>query len=144
MRTVLSFAAAALVAVSSLAEAQTAKKPSRPKTLTITGCVERDDSTPDQYTLIDRKEGIKYRVTGKDFREYVGRLVQLDGGIVVKGVVIRGGLQPNPNIAGQAGAIDPSRAAVQAQTTPAPSSSAAADVQEFRVKTIKPQGGACK
>jgi hypothetical protein len=69
---------------------------------------------------------------------------EMDGGIVIKGLVIKGGLQPNPNIAAQAGALDPSRAAVQAQTTPAPAPPTPADVQEFKVKTIKPQGGACK
>jgi hypothetical protein len=142
MRSILSFAAALLVA-GAAADAQT-KKPAPPKTITLTGCVERDETTPDQFTVIDRNDGTKYRVTGKDFREYVGRLVQLDGGIVVKGLAIKGGLQPNPNIAAQAGALDPSRAAVQAQTTPAPKSPLQPDIQEFKVKTIKPQGGACK
>jgi hypothetical protein len=142
MRTVLSLAAA-LALVANVSTAQSAKKTPPPKTLTLTGCVERDETTPDQYTITDRAEGTKYRVTGKDFREYIGRLVQLDGGIVVKGITIKGGLQPNPNIAAQAGAIDPSRAAVEAQTTPQ-ATRPPGDIQEFRVKTIKPQGGSCK
>ncbi len=142
MRTVLSLALALIIAAPALA--QTKKKTPAPKTLTITGCVERDESAADQFTVIDQKEGTKYRVTGKDFREYVGRLVELDGGIVIKGVAIKGGLGPNPNIAAQAGAIDPSRAAVIAQTTPAPTAAASDDIQEFRVKAIKPAGGACK
>jgi hypothetical protein len=142
MRTLLPLALT-VVAVSSALVAQT-KKDAPPKTLTLTGCVERDEATPDHYTIVDRKDGTKYRVTGKDFREYLGRLVQLDGGIVLKGLAIKGGLQPNPNIAAQAGALDPSRAAVQAQTTPPPRSATGDDIQEFRVKTIKPAGGACK
>jgi hypothetical protein len=142
MRSILPLAAAVLVA-GATADAQT-KKPTPPKTITLTGCVERDDTTPDQFTVIDRNDGTKYRVTGKDFREYVGRLVEMDGGIVIKGLAIKGGLQPNPNIAAQAGALDPSRAAVLAQTTPPSTPPTSPDVQEFKVKTIKPQGGACK
>lgn len=134
---------AALLVTSSPAAGQTKKTPP-PKTLTLTGCVERDEASPDQYTLIDRKEGTKYRVTGQDFREYVGRLVQIDGGIVVKGIAIKGGLQPNPNIAAQAGAIDPSRAIVQAQTTPAAAPATADELQEFRVKAVRPAAGTCK
>jgi hypothetical protein len=126
------------------ANAQTEKKPRGPKTVTISGCVERDETTPDQFTVTDAQEGVKYRVTGKDFREYVGRRVELDGGLVVKGVKIRGGLQPNPNVAAQAGAIDPSRAAVQAATSGPSLPPSAEDVQEFRVKTLRAAAGACK
>jgi hypothetical protein len=140
MRLVIAVTSAILLA-SIAAGAQTAKKP---KTLTISGCVERDDSTPDQFTVTDSQEGVKYRVTGKDFREYVGRRVELDGGIVVKGVKIRGGLTPNPNVAAQAGALDPSRAAVQAATSGSSAPPTTPDVQEFRVKTLRTAAGACK
>lgn len=135
------FATTVIAAASIGVSAQQAKKP---KTLTITGCVERDaTSKVDQFTVVDRKEGIKYKLTGKDFREYLGRPVQLDGGIVVKGLKIAGGLQPNPNVAAQAGALDPSRAAVQAATaagSPGPDT----DIEEFRVKEIRPTTGDCK
>src|SRR5262249_39151119 len=114
----------------------------KPKTVTISGCVERDPKSPEQFTVTDKTEGIKYRVTGKDFREYLGRPVQLDGGIVLKGVRIVGGLQPNPNVAAQAGALDPSRAAVQAATSGS-TTGPDTDVQEFRVKNIKTLGGTC-
>ena len=67
----------------------------------------------------------------------------MDGGVVVKGLVIKGGLQPNPNIAAQAGALDPSRAAVQAQTSGS-TTGTTPDLQEFRVKTIRSTGGTCK
>jgi hypothetical protein len=66
----------------------------------------------------------------------------VDGGIVVKGLKISGGLLPNANIAGQAGAIDPSRAAVQAATNDS-GTGAPVDIPEFKVKTIKPASGDC-
>jgi len=119
------------------------KKPAPPKVVTLTGCVERDETAPDQYTVTDKTEGVKYRVTGKDFREYLGRSVQVDGGVVVKGIVIKGGLQPTANIAAQAGSIDPSRAAVEAQTSGA-TTGTNTNLQEFRVKTIHTTGDSCK
>jgi hypothetical protein len=133
---------AAIMFGSAQAEGQK-KKPAPPKVVKLTGCVERDQTAPDQYTVTDTNEGVKYRVTGKDFREYLGRSVQVDGGVVVKGIVIKGGLQPTANIAAQAGALDPSRAVVEAQTTGTATGSTN-NLQEFRVKTIRTTGGSCK
>jgi hypothetical protein len=127
-----------------IAGAQEKKAPKTPKTITLTGCVEPDPAQADRFTITDRKDGSKYRVTGKDFREYLGRPVELDGGIVVKGLKISGGLLPNANIAAQAGAIDPARAAVQAATSES-TTGTPVDVQEFRVKAIRPsQSGTCQ
>ena len=119
--------------------AQTAKTP---KTITLSGCVERDEAKPEAFTLTDAKAKKTYRLTGADLREYVGRRVQIDGGLVVKGVKIAGGLQPNPNIAAQAGALDPSRAAVQAATS-GPMRGPSTDVQEFKVTAIR-SAGSCE
>jgi hypothetical protein len=135
---------ATVIAAASIALSAQQQQPKKPKTLTISGCVERDSSSDvDQFTMVDKNEGIKYKLTGKNFREYLGRPVQLDGGIVVKGVRIVGGLQPNPNVAAQAGSLDPSRAAVQAATA-ASSPGPDIDIQEFRVKEIRPTTGDCK
>ena len=90
----------------------------------------------------DANEGT-YRISGRDFREYLGRSVTVDGGIVVKGFVVKGGLTPNPNIAAQAGAIDPSRAAVQAATAEATTGADSA-LPEFRVKKIAKATGSCE
>jgi hypothetical protein len=108
-------------------------KKKAPKIIALSGCVERDEKSQ-QYVIKDAHEGT-YRISGKDFREYLGRSVTVDGGVVVKGFTVKGGLQPNPNIAAQAGAMDPSRAAVQAataQSTTGPDNG----LPEFRVKTI--------
>ena len=112
-----------------------------PKSITLSGCVERSETKPSEFTLTDPQAKKTYQLTGKDLREYVGRRVQVDGGLVVKGVKIAGGLQPNANIAAQAGALDPSRAAVQAATTPR--GTPGTDVEEFRIKTIR-STGACQ
>jgi hypothetical protein len=121
------------------------KKPAKPpKTITLSGCVERDPTAQDRFTITDKDDGTKYRVTGKDFREFINRPVQLDGGVVVKGLKISGGLRPSANVAAQAGAIDPSRAVVQAATTES-GTGTAVDVQEFRVKAIRPAAsGNCR
>ena len=130
-------------AVAGAASAQTkTKKP--PKIESLSGCIEQDENIPNQFTLSDPKAGGRFRITGKDFREYLGRRVELDGGVAVKGLKISGGLQPNANIAAQAGALDPSRAAVQAATSGSTTGKDTDVLQEFRVKTIRATGGACK
>src|SRR3954471_8883877 len=115
------------------------KKPA--KVVSLTGCVQPDQNAPEQFVIEDATQG-KYRLSGKDLREYLGRRVVIDGGVVVKGVAIKGGLTPNANIAAQAGAMDPSRAAVQAATQP---SGPVVDtgLPEFRVKKIETGSGAC-
>jgi len=140
MRESFLLAASALLVMLPVAGAAQDKKP--PKITSITGCVAADLREPDQLTMIDTKDGTKYRITGKNLREYLGRSVQVDGGIVVKGLRIVGGLRPSPNVAGQAGAIDPSRAIVEAATSESTTGPASDDdVQEFKVKTIKPTSG---
>jgi hypothetical protein len=131
---------AMLTATSSATGAQL-KKP--PKTVTLSGCIETDGKTPDRYMLTDTMGGLKYHLTGKDFREYLGRPIQVDGGVVVKGLKISGGLQPSANVAAQAGAIDPSRAVVQAATSES-GTGTPVDVQDFRVKTIRQAAGSCR
>jgi hypothetical protein len=130
-----------VVAAGVAAAAQTKSEP-RPKTetLTLTGCVVRSESVPTQYTLEDKKVGAKYRLTGVDFRDYIGRPVIVVG-TGAKKLAIVGGLTPTPNVAAQAGAIDPARAAVQAQTDAR--STGNVDVPEFKVKSIRPSSGSC-
>jgi hypothetical protein len=132
----------AIVFATSLAAAQKPAGRKAPKVLTLSGCIEADAKTPNQFTLTDQKAHRTYRLTGIDLREYLGRPVQLDGGVVVKGVKIAGGLQPNANVAGQAGAMDPSRAIVAGAAGIGPTGTVD-DVQEFRVKTVRSAGGTC-
>jgi hypothetical protein len=134
----------AVVALSTAAGAQETKAPKPPKTLKLTGCIEPDPAQADRFMMTDQHDGSKYRLTGMNFREYLGRPVELDGGIVLKGLKISGGLLPNANIAAQAGSIDPARAAVQAATSDS-TTGTPVDVQEFRVKAVRPAAsGSCQ
>jgi len=135
-------AALALACTATIVAAQKAPSKKAPKTLTLNGCIQRDDKTPNQFTLTDAKAHRTYRLTGQDFREYLDRRVELDGGVVVKGLKISGGLQPNANVAGQAGAMDPSRAAVASSAGIGPTGSVD-DVEEFRVKAVRSASGNC-
>jgi hypothetical protein len=136
-------APASLSAAAGAQQTAPEKKPLKtPKNMTLTGCVEPDPAQPGRFMMTDTSGGARYHVFGKSFREYLGRPVELDGGIEVKGLKISGGLRPNANIAAQAGAIDPAQAAVQAATNDS-TTGTPIDVQEFRVKTIRPASGTC-
>jgi hypothetical protein len=132
-----------LAAGAAIAQTKSETK-SQPKSktdaITLTGCVVRSETAPTQYTLEDKNAGAKYRLTGVDVRDYIGRPVVVVGSGAKK-LTIVGGLTPTPNIAAQAGAIDPARAAVEAQTAAA--SPGNGDVLEFKVKSIRPSTGSC-
>jgi hypothetical protein len=130
-----------LTATSSVVGAQAKKK--APKTITLSGCIETDEKAPDRFMLTDTAAGMKYHLTGKDFREYLGRPIQVDGGVEAKGLKISGGLVPSANVAAQAGAIDPSRAIVEAATSQS-GTGTPPDVQDFRVKAIRQAAGTCR
>lgn len=105
-----------------------AAKPAKP--FTITGCVTADGATADSYTLREKKGGVAYRLMGVKTFAYEGRRVR-----------IVGGLYPSPNIAAQAGAIDPTQAAMAA-ATPGGLGTVGQPL-EFRVSEIRPVRGAC-
>lgn len=142
MRFVLPLLIVASAIASAQQTAQDKKALKTPKNITLTGCVEPDPAQADRFLMTDVKAGGRYHVFGKSFHEYLGRPVELDGGVVVKGLKISGGLRPNANIAAQAGAIDPVQAAVQAAASE--STTGTVDVQEFRVKAIRPASGTCR
>jgi len=121
--------------------AQTKSQP-KPKneTITLNGCVLRSEKAPGQYTLEDKTADVTYRLTGINVREYVGRPVMVVG-TGAKKLAIVGGLTPTPNVAAQAGAIDPTRAIVAGQTSAA--SPGTVEFPEFRVKSVRPASGSC-
>jgi hypothetical protein len=112
-----------------------------PKPITLTGCVQRGESGPDEYTLAEKKDSQIYRLTGTDLRDYVGRRVQIVGGMASNRFRIVGGLKPSPNAAAQAGAMDPARAAVAAAGGSA--GPGKVELPEFRVKSVRPITGSC-
>ncbi len=122
--------------------AQDAPSPSQPpaaqplrstleKHVTLTGCVAAFDAAPDHFTLSDSASGIKYRLTGKDVRTFLGTKVRIVGGLV-----------PTPNLAAQAGAIDPTHAAVATASGQGANLSYVA-LPELRVASVKRTVGAC-
>jgi hypothetical protein len=113
----------------------------RPKTATLTGCVERG-STPTQYTITDQLNG-KYEVTGSQIGRYLGQRVQIAGSPNTSRLRIKGGLYPNPNVAGQAGAMDPGRAAVAAMPGGPGSGTGDIALPTFKVKSVRMLSGGC-
>ena len=124
-------------------DASQQREPSKPapKPISLSGCVQRGESGPDQFTLAEKKGSQIYRLTGTDLREYVGRRVQIVGGLASNRFRIVGGLTPSPNAAAQAGAQDPARAAVAA--TGGSAGPGKVELPEFRVKSVRPITGSC-
>jgi hypothetical protein len=123
-----------------LAFAATGQQPSvkKPTTVTLSGCVQKSGAAPGQITLADGTN--VYRLTGLDVRDFLGRRVQVVGRVPRK-LKITGGLRPSPNVAGQAGAMDPVRAAVAAHD--AATVNGTGPVLELQVRSITPIGGLC-
>jgi hypothetical protein len=142
MRSIACALALAVVGLSTLgAQDKKTSAKETPKTISLSGCVVRGEKAPEQYTLDDATEG-KYRLTGLNLRDYIGKRVQIAGGIVeTKRLTIKGGLTPNANVAGQAGAMDPARAAVAAAGGAA--GPGTVDLPEFKVKSVRPVSGGC-
>jgi hypothetical protein len=135
MRSIIPFAVA--IGFASLAAAQDAT-PKKPNTLTLSGCVQKSEIASNQFTLADGND--IYRLTGMDVREFLGRRVQVVGG-APKRLKIAGGLKPSPNIAGQAGAIDPARAATAVHDSA--TINGTGPEMEVRVRSIKAIDGSC-
>jgi len=111
--------------------------PKKPTTITMTGCVEKGVPPAGGYTLSDGTS--VFRLTGVDVRDFVGRRVQVVGGDSRK-LKIVGGLLPSANVAAQAGAMDPARAATAAADAAAVNGTG---TPEFRVRSVKPITGSC-
>jgi hypothetical protein len=97
-----------------LAQSQPApqKKADSNEPVTLKGCVVRDASSGSSYTFTDESSGTKYRLAGKSVAKYSGTAVEVVGLIDTRNVAVTGGLWPTPNVAAQAGNMDPGKAAV--------------------------------
>ena len=133
-------AAALAVQSGSAPGASSGKKTSE---ISLIGCISRDRATPGQFTFLDNDSGGKYRLTGKGLKDFVGHRVEILGGPPGKRVTFRTGLLPSPNVAAQAGAIDPAQAAVARLPGGAADAPGAAPLPEFRVVRVRGVEGAC-
>ena len=113
-----------------------------PKTLTLTGCVEKGD-TPNQYTLQDAANG-RYEVSGSGINKFVGKRVQIAGTPGSNRFRVKGGLWPTPNVAGQAGAIDPAKAAIASQPGGGATGTGDINLPTLKVRSIRPLDGGCE
>jgi len=122
-----------------------ATKKDATKSITLTGCVARDGADATHFTLADFTSGeTTYRLAGgADVRKYIGQRVTVSGLRVEPKVAIVGGLVPSPNIAAQAGAIDPTRAAMAAQGSEANGRPGTIQVPEVRVRAVREASGGC-
>ena len=130
----------ALLIVSCAAAVALAQEPAQE----VTGCVSRDEAG-DHFTLADVKNGT-FELIGVDARKYVGKRVEAKG--TARRLRIAGGLWPTPNIAAQAGAIDPIQTTIAAMPGSGtrgtePGTATAPPVAELRVERIRTVKGRC-
>ena len=126
--------ATATIGAQSGATTPSSAQPAAPKpdkTLTLTGCVQRDETKAGWFTLSDKKTGATYRLAGTNVKAYVWRNVRIVGGLV-----------PSANIAAQAGAIDPTKAAAAYQGANPPGTGSL-ELLEFNVARVRPTTGSC-
>ena len=115
------------------------------KEIRLNGCISRDTIRPGQFNFLDNDSGDRYRLTGKGgLRKFVGRRVEIVGGAPGKGVTFRTGLWPSPNVAAQAGALDPAKAAVANLPGGAADAVPASPLPEFKVIRLRGVEGACQ
>ena len=100
------------------------------KAITLKGCLQGSSLGSDVYTLVDAKGATTYRVSGTDVRPHVGHRVQIVGGLI-----------PTPNVAAQAGAIDPVQAAIAG--TGEHAAGPGSVHLELHVARVQPLAGAC-
>jgi hypothetical protein len=137
-------AANAAAAAAQTSTAATSKK-NETRPMTITGCVAEDPSNAGTFMLADVANGsAKYRVASKDIRQYLGKRVSISGSALPPKTAIVGGLTPSPNVAAQAGAIDPTRAAMAAQGGDGNTKPGQIEIPVFRVRSVKPIAGDCQ
>ena len=123
--------------------AQDAPKTPAP-TVELTGCVSVSPSATGQFAFVDGASGGTYRLSGKGIKKYAGQKVTIVGDPNSKRVRFRTGLWPSPNVAAQAGAIDPAKAAVARMPGGAADAPGANPLPEFHVTRLHGVEGACQ
>jgi hypothetical protein len=125
-----------------------APAPARPATPTdrpssLRGCISAAPDTNGSFTLTEQgPKGSRFRITGRSMRDFAGKLVEV-ALVETKGLTIKGGLWPSPNVAAQAGAIDSSRAAIASQPG-ANASKPDLPLPEVRVNRVRTLEGSCQ
>jgi hypothetical protein len=129
--------AAALIGATAAQKTPATANP-KPSTVSHDGCIVASPTMKNAFTLDD--EGQTYVLKGLDMRDLVGKRVQVIGA-ASKRLRIVGGLYPSPNVAAQAGGMDPTKAAMASQS--GPTSQSARPAVEFNVKSVRVLAGTC-
>jgi len=111
--------------------------------VTLTGCLSATPGQTGDYTFTNDADGNRFRLTGTNVRKMAGQKVQVVEATAKK-LTIRGGLYPSPNVAAQAGDIDPVTAAIAKQPASAGVSGTGGDLPELRVNRVSSAPGACQ
>jgi len=115
---------------------------SKTSNIELTGCVSVNPAAGGQYAFVDNASGGTYRLNGKNLKKYAGQRVRLVGDPSPKRFRFKTGLWPSPNIAAQAGALDPAQESIArhsgATSTPP---DATPELRDVRVHGVE---GACQ
>lgn len=117
-------------------------KPATVEPLQLTGCVSAKTENGD-YTFTNDAGGDRYRLIGKDIKKYAGKKVEVVQS-PSKGFAIKGGLYPSPNVAAQAGALDPVQSAIATQPGSGAATGTGPDLPEFRAGRVRTVQGECR
>jgi hypothetical protein len=110
-------------------------------TVELTGCVSVTPSANGQFVFVDAGGGT-YRLNGKDVKKYAGQRVKIVGDPRSKRLQVRTGLWPSPNIAAQAGALDPAQESIARHS--GGTNMADARAPELRVVQMNGVEGSCQ
>jgi hypothetical protein len=140
-------AAFMIVSVATLTAQEQSKPSGRdqskpPTTIELTGCVSVNPAAGGQYAFVDNASGGTYRLNGKNLKKYAGQRVRLVGDTSTKRVRIKTGLWPSPNIAAQAGALDPAQESIARHSGGA--ASLPDGTPELKVVRVHGVEGACQ
>lgn len=132
-------AALMILSVGTMAAQDQAKAPT---TVELTGCVSLTPSENGQFAFVDSASGGTYRLNGKGLKKYAGQRISLVGDPSSKRVKVRLGLWPSPNVAAQAGALDPAQESIARQSGGA--ASVREPAPELKVVRVRGVEGACQ
>lgn len=131
-----------LIATTFIAAADQKQDSTPVEPLKLTGCVSTKPGVGGDYTFTNG-DGSRYRLTGKDVRKYAGKKVEVVEGSS-KGFQIKGGLYPSPNVAAQAGGLDPVEAGIATQPGSGVRAPSGQELPEFRAGRVRAVPGECQ
>ena len=132
-----------LIATTLVAQTADQKKAPPVQPLTLTGCVSAKPAKGGDYTFTNDGNGNQYRVTGQNMKKYAGKKVEIVESSS-KNFALKGGLYPSPNVAAQAGALDPVQAGIATQPGAGVATGTGSDLPEFRAGRVRTVTGACQ